>query len=142
MPDHVHLLFQPRGKADYSEIMRSVKTNFSRDANDIILNRVGRFPFPSAGDVAPRRLRAYEQHYLHVVKPLHERFITKHGCRHDIPKFQWQSSFRDHVIRDEDDYFNHLEYIYNNAVKHALVTDPEKYPFMWIVGMKHPFAPD
>ncbi len=173
MPDHVHLLFQSRGKANYSEIMRSIKTNFSRDANDIVLNRVNRFPVASAGDVAPRRLlrdqstsntiashrlrknaientnglvpcrsEDFQQHYLNVVKPLHNRFITKYSANHDIPRFEWQSSFRDHVIRDENDYLNHLEYIYGNAVKHGLVGEPEQYPFMWIIGMLEPSKPD
>ena len=156
MPDHVHLLIQPRGRANYSEIMRSIKTNFSRDANDIILNRVDRFSIPPAGDVAPRRLRdqttsntmtshrlrRFQKHYSNVVIPLLKRFVAKYGLNHGIPPFKWQSSFRDHVIRDEEDYLNHLEYTYNNAVKHGLVGESEQYPFMWITGMKSPFAPE
>ena len=62
LPDHVHLLAQPLGKANISEVMRSLKTNFSRDANDILLNRVHRISHfrrtaeAREGEVAPPRL--------------------------------------------------------------------------------------
>ena len=52
-----------------------------------------------------------------------------------FPDFAWQSRFHDHIIRNERDYFNHLNYIYYNAVKHGLVRYPEDWPFMWIEGM-------
>jgi len=55
-----------------------------------------------------------------------------------LPWFKWQKSFHDHIIRNERDYFNHLNYIYHNAVKHRLVGDPEDWPFMWIEGMPEP----
>jgi len=35
-PDHVHLLIQPKGKNNHSEIMRSLKTNISRNINFIM----------------------------------------------------------------------------------------------------------
>lgn len=40
----------------------------------------------------------------------------------------WQHGFWDHVIRDEQDFINHLHYIHYNPVKHDLVTTPEAYP--------------
>ncbi|MFQ5400056.1 MAG: transposase [Anaerolineae bacterium] len=40
----------------------------------------------------------------------------------------WQPGFWDHVIRDERDYKNHLDYIHHNPVKHGYVTRPEDYP--------------
>jgi REP element-mobilizing transposase RayT len=36
LPDHVHLLFQPLGKANFSQIMGTLKRNVSRDINDLI----------------------------------------------------------------------------------------------------------
>ena len=142
MPDHVHLLIQPKGKTDYSEIMRSVKTNFSRNANDIILNRGGRFPLRLEGDVTSHRLRDFQQYCHNVVEPLHQRFNAEYGANHGFPPFRWQKSFLDHIIRNHDDYLNHIEYIFHNAVKHGLVAEPEQYPFMWIAGMKSPFDAD
>ncbi|MFC1496583.1 transposase, partial [Candidatus Margulisiibacteriota bacterium] len=32
-PDHIHLLIQPNEKYDFSNIMGSLKRNFSRDCN-------------------------------------------------------------------------------------------------------------
>jgi REP element-mobilizing transposase RayT len=198
MPDHVHLLFEPKGTADYSEIMRSLKTNFSRNANDILLNRVKRIQLGYAGDVTSHRLRnepttntaasrsprnepttnttasrslrnepgtnttspcppqhqniansltafpkqEYEWYYLNVVKPLHQRFVTEYGLSHGIPHFRWQKSFHDHLIRGEHDFLNHLEYIYNNALKHGVASEPRRYPFMWIQRMRRPLVPD
>lgn len=40
----------------------------------------------------------------------------------------WQPRFWEHVIRDEQDYHRHLDYIHYNPVKHGLVTQPEKWP--------------
>ena len=39
----------------------------------------------------------------------------------------WQRGFWDHVIRDERDYYLHLDYIQFNPVKHGYVTRPEDY---------------
>ena len=52
--------------------------------------------------------------------------------RFDIPRFKWQGSFHDHIIRDEDDFNNHIEYIYINPVKHGIVDEPECYRWVGI----------
>ena len=39
----------------------------------------------------------------------------------------WQRGFWDHVIRDEDDFLKHLDYIHYNPVKHRYVDKPEAY---------------
>ena len=36
----------------------------------------------------------------------------------------WQSRFYDHVIRDEDDFWRHLDYIHFNPVKHGVASAP------------------
>jgi len=41
----------------------------------------------------------------------------------------WQKGFWDHVIRNEQDFQKHLNYIHYNPVKHGYVTRPEDYPF-------------
>lgn len=40
----------------------------------------------------------------------------------------WQRGFWDHVIRDEDDFARHLDYIHYNPVKHGLVAEAKDYP--------------
>ena len=39
----------------------------------------------------------------------------------------WQNRFWDHIIRNEEDYNNHLNYIHYNPVEAGLVTRPEDY---------------
>ena len=39
----------------------------------------------------------------------------------------WQKRFYDHIIRNEDDFKKHLDYIHFNPVKHNFVLKPEEY---------------
>ena len=41
----------------------------------------------------------------------------------------WQKRFWDHVIRDETDLQNHVDYIHWNPVKHKIVDFPNQYTF-------------
>lgn len=65
--------------------------------------------------------------WSNVLKRMHERFIKQYGVNHHFPLFRWQESFRDHIIRDDHDYINNLNYLYNNALKHGLKRNAEKY---------------
>jgi putative transposase len=40
----------------------------------------------------------------------------------------WQSRFYDHVIRNEDDFWRHLDYIHFNPVKHGVAAAPADHP--------------
>jgi putative transposase len=39
----------------------------------------------------------------------------------------WQHRFWDHIIRDHDDFRQHLDYIHYNPVKHGLVVSPYEH---------------
>jgi len=41
----------------------------------------------------------------------------------------WQRRFWDHVIRDEQDLKNHMDYIHWNPVKHGYVKNPELWKY-------------
>ncbi len=41
----------------------------------------------------------------------------------------WQRRFWEHVIRDEDDLGNHMDYIHYNPVKHGLSACPHAWPY-------------
>lgn len=41
----------------------------------------------------------------------------------------WQRRFWEHLIRDNDDLAQHLDYIHLNPVKHGFVTSPEDWPY-------------
>lgn len=42
---------------------------------------------------------------------------------------KWQKRFWDHLIRDDRDYANHIDYIHLNPLKHGLVKDPRDWPW-------------
>ncbi len=39
----------------------------------------------------------------------------------------WQNRFWDHIIRDQNDFNRHVDYIHYNPVKHGFVNDPFLY---------------
>lgn len=160
LPDHVHLVFQPLGKANMSDIVGMIKRNDSRDINDLrseknFIRNVGsdRSIYTNGGDDSNRRLQrnyqitrqvhphlpyeTYKRHFM-ILEALRLRFHQEHGTAADFPKFRWLKSSRDHIIRNLRDYDKHLEYIYYNAVKHKLVEDPEDWPWIWVEGMPDP----
>ena len=47
----------------------------------------------------------------------------------NTPPSLWQKRFWDHIIRNEQDLQNHLDYIHWNPVKHNLVKRPNEYEF-------------
>jgi putative transposase len=51
----------------------------------------------------------------------------------------WQSGFTEHLIRDEEDFRNHMDYIHINPVKAGLTRRAEEYPFGSAQGR---FRPD
>jgi len=60
---------------------------------------------------------------------------TGYGASKDGTRMQrrenaiWQRRFWEHLIRDEQDMKNHLDYIHSNPVKHGLVQDPIDWPW-------------
>ncbi len=53
----------------------------------------------------------------------------KKAKRLNTPTSLWQKRFWDHIIRDEQDLQNHLDYIHWNPVKHKIVEHPSEYKF-------------
>jgi putative transposase len=41
----------------------------------------------------------------------------------------WQNRFWEHLIRNDQDFQRHLDYIHYNPVKHGLVDSPAEWPF-------------
>lgn len=41
----------------------------------------------------------------------------------------WQRRFWEHLIRDADDWANHMDYIHYNPVKHGYVCRPSDWPY-------------
>ncbi len=151
--DHFHLLFRPMGEWDISEIMFSIKKQFSHNANRVMgfnrlsyaMPRVGVWPNtpeptdktkPTNPMKADKRLSAFggvlayapETHRLDWVTIRGRiRFILKFGKSECGPRFKWQLSFHDHYCRGETDVRTHLEYIAYNPTKHGL---PSNWPYV------------
>ncbi len=70
--------------------------------------------------------------------------FTRALARHGMPLVPnrrgeydlWQRRFWEHLIRDDDDFARHVEYIHHNPVKHGLVGDP----FAWRWSSIHSYA--
>ena len=123
--NHFHLLVQPDDKWNYSEIMRSIKTNFSCTSNRII--------HPEGAVTSPRLQWVYRDKLdiLHYQKRFNEKFPVNHQFPEPcLPagRFQWQKSFHDHYIRNENDFDYHMEYITYNPIKHGL---PVNWPYVY-----------
>jgi putative transposase len=57
-------------------------------------------------------------------------YFTRHFQAAAAPRYSlWQKKFWEHLIRDERDMKNHVEYIHYNPVKHGLVQSPIEWPF-------------
>ncbi len=69
-----------------------------------------------------------------LIKAGFSRSIPKGELRHPsrIAKGErgiWQRRYWEHMIRDEDDFNNHMNYIHFNPVKHGLVTNLKDWPY-------------
>lgn len=71
IPDHVHLLIQPNDEYNISKTMKSLKENFSRNAN-IIMN------ITNEGETTSSRLRELKEIFK-------KQYVFNHA---KIPKFQ------------------------------------------------------
>jgi len=133
--DHLHLLLKPDNEiANYSEIMRFLKRHFTRNINIILgynkedLNKI-------ESDVGQRRLRKRKTWQIEMdeyVKTLQKQYAMKYKDKHGCPKFKWQKSFYDHLIRDQRDYDFHWNYTMHNFHKHGL---PEDWKY---TGLNYP----
>ncbi len=140
--EHFHLLIKPN-KTNYSQIMHFFKRHTSRNINIILgynkidLDKmihsvegdVGKIHHVvPEGDVGQRRLREFDK----TTYQYRQQYIAKFGNDFDHPKFKWQKSFHDHIIRDEKDLQNHWNYTMYNFLKHNL---PENWQY---TGLKSP----
>jgi putative transposase len=82
--EHFHLLVKPDMGVTHSEIMHSIKLNYTKQYKTALAIQ-GSMRF-------------------------------------------WQPRYWDHVIRDEDDFAFHMDYIHYNPVKHGVAARPEDWP--------------
>ncbi len=131
--DHFHLLIEPKNDiANYSKVMQYFKRHVSRNMNIILghnsrdlqkmsIKHVPEGEISPEGDIRQCRLRGNE--FDKSVLKYREKYIEKHGRILCQPKFQWQKSFHDHIIRTQKDFEQHWNYTMYNFVKHNLPED-------------------
>ena len=132
--DHVHLLIQPNDEFNISKVMQFLKRNVSRNINYITgYNECDEFYKPEGdidltpeGDIDQCRLQV--KRFIIKKCILKFRFKIKYLNQNPFPKFQWQKSFHDHYIRNENDFMNCMGYIEYNPVKHGL---SDKWPYVY-----------
>jgi len=61
-----------------------------------------------------------------IIKQIKNQFVNG---QFQPPKFQWQKSFFDHYIRNDNDFNYHLEYIWWNPEKHSTINNFKNYPY-------------
>ncbi len=57
--------------------------------------------------------------------------------RHNGAKPVWQPRFWEHLIRNEDDFQRHLDYIHYNPVRHGYVNLPSQWAFSSFLRYAH-----
>jgi len=108
------MVVKPRKGFDISKVMQTLKCYFSQDANKILGYN------PIEGESSSFRLQV-----VHKLKQWKNEFNKKYTPQKQslFPKFQWQRSFHDHVIRTQKDLEAHLHYTVFNYLKHELPED-------------------
>lgn len=109
--DHFHLLIQVGDEFNYSEVMKNLKRVTSLHINIMI----------EGANVAPEGANIYSRfQWTSKLFFFQRQFIQKYPNKNPFPKFQWQKSYHDHIIRDESDFDSHFRYIQHNPLKHKL----------------------
>ena len=140
--NHFHLLIMSSQEFDISKIMQSLRRHFIRNVNIVMgfneqnippesaigqsrfhgealflkTNNVSEIPKAHNSRESKEIIKAFDLHSL----KLKNKFTQKYGANQDVPKFQWQKSFHDHVIRNEKDFKRHHYYTQYNFLKHGL----------------------
>ena len=124
--DHFHLLIKPDNKiANYSQIMHFIKRHTSRNLNIILgYNKIdlGKMVNSGESDIGNFRQREFDK----IIYQHRQKYIVKFGNDFHHPKFKWQKSFHDHIIRNVKDFNNHWNYTMYNYLKHNL---PENWKY-------------
>jgi len=111
LPDHLHCIWTlPQGDSDFSMRWRLIKSYFTRKCQSSARSGNGRY----------RPVGWVEQSE------------TQHKISSRLKKKEqtiWQRRFWEHLIRDDQDLMQHVEYIHYNPVKHGLVKAPRDWEY-------------
>ncbi len=127
--DHLNLIIHPGSEFNISKIMFSIKKQFSHNVNRVIgYNELSH----NEGEQTFVRLRygtvndekKLIDNHNKIVNRFHNQFTQKYGQNQaQFPKFKWQKSYYDHIIRNTKDFEYHYNYAVYNFQKHNLPKD-------------------
>jgi len=108
-PEHAHLILQPTGKYNISQIMHSIKKTASLNINQIIYS-----PFPDS----PYEKFKWTPRLLFYRQCFKRKFNYKPA--HPFPAFDWQDDFDDQLVRTPEELSGFIHYLERQAAKHKL----------------------
>ncbi|MFK7773823.1 MAG: transposase [Saprospiraceae bacterium] len=108
-PDHTHLILKPTGEFNISQIMHSIKRVSSDQINQIICYKNESELYKSFKWTS--RLKTYNQSFIRKNNYLQH---------HEFPKFKWQESFDDQLIRTPERLSKTIVYTRYQAEHHQL----------------------
>ncbi|HLC89351.1 MAG TPA: transposase [Patescibacteria group bacterium] len=117
IPDHVHLLIMPAEQNNISDAIRHIKGRFARLYNH---------------QIAADKFRGYANDKLSPWPEFHlsaDKNQTPPRRRGIHPRQVWQKSFYDHIIRNDLDFEEKLNYIHGNPIKHKITDNLDNYPW-------------
>ena len=74
------------------------------------------------------RWRLIKEAFTKTYVKLHTPPDASHSRRKKGEQGLWQRRFWDHLISDDNDFDNHVDYIHLNPVRHGLVSAPNDWP--------------
>jgi len=139
LPDHMHLLagVKQLGK-DLSSVLGAFESFttqvYWKRSREIIETKLIALPSESVQKRSPDETRPLLQALAEGRLTLRPECVELKSWPRLKPeqflgKHLWQRSFNDHVIRNEADFRETLEYIMLNPVRRGYVSKPEFYPF-------------
>ncbi|MBU1682357.1 hypothetical protein KJ742_00260, partial [Patescibacteria group bacterium] len=114
-------------------VMQFLKRHISRNINIIMGYKTEPNITPEGaigqsrlrGTVPPEVIEQFDEYVLNLKKQFHQKFPNQNP----YPKFKWLKSYRDHYIRNDDDFDKHWLYIKRNPEKHGL---PDDWPYIFL----------
>ncbi len=77
-----------------------------------------------------------ENDIVKIIQSIKMSFGTQYRIKNKMNSGRvWQNRYWDHIIRDQNDMNNHIDYVHYNPVKHGLV----KKPFDWKFSSIHDY---
>ena len=127
LPNHFHLLLEIIGKKNISEIMHNFNSYTANQISKFLLSR-GAEASTTGGVVSVDEASRLRRQGFHALPDNVSQSVEALATGRKYLKI-WQTSFYDHIIRDQDDFYAHINYIHYNPVKHKYVDKPEDWPW-------------